>query len=222
MMPQRARALLVSLISSQLLLCCFDTVQAETAAAAELFNKQNYAKAELIWKEQAQKGNPKSQFNLGILYDNGYGSELDEHSAISWYKRALDSGHPFAAFNLGSVYLEKNDLSKAIKFFKIGAKAGDTLAQVELAKIFEDLKYDIRDYENAFFWFLAAANSNHADAQFRVAQMLAIGKGVERDLDLSNEWMEKADVTVMTGNSVSACTPASSKYIAKCRRKVVH
>jgi TPR repeat protein len=45
-----------------------------------------------------------SQFNLGLIYDNGHGVPRDENLALAWYRRAAGQGHAAAQNNLGLRY----------------------------------------------------------------------------------------------------------------------
>ena len=56
-------------------------------------------------KIAAEKGNVDSQYNLGLMYDNGKGVTQDYKEAIKWYRLAAIQGLAEAQLNLGIMYL---------------------------------------------------------------------------------------------------------------------
>ena len=52
----------------------------------------------------AEQGYAPAQYNLGIMYDNGYGVPQDYAEAMKWYRLAAEQGHTDAQYNLGLMY----------------------------------------------------------------------------------------------------------------------
>lgn len=73
------------------------------------------------------------------------------------------------------------------------AKAGDIGSMVEVANAYLNGDEVDEDYEEAFKWFLKAAESDNEIAQFNVGLFYAKGFVVERDLEKAAEWMDRAD-----------------------------
>ena len=44
----------------------------------------------------AEQGNATAQFNLGVMYGNGYGVEKNCWEASQWYTKAAEQGYPNA------------------------------------------------------------------------------------------------------------------------------
>jgi TPR repeat protein len=57
-------------------------------------------------KAKAEKGEAVSQYNLGVMYDNGRGVPKDYKEAVKWFRKAAEQGHAKAHFNLGVMYLQ--------------------------------------------------------------------------------------------------------------------
>ncbi len=72
------------------------------------------------------------------------------------------------------------------------ANAGDTAAQVELGRAYEDGKGVQQDDEMAAQWFRKAADHGDARAQNSLGVMYALGRGVERNKEESVRWYRKA------------------------------
>ena len=64
----------------------------------------DYATARREWIALARHGNPKAQYNLGVLYANGKGVPESGMQAFRWYVKAAEQGHIGAQFGLGSSY----------------------------------------------------------------------------------------------------------------------
>lgn len=94
-----------------------------------------------LYKSAADKGNMYGIFNLGCCYrDGGSGLPIDLSEAARLFRRAADLGLPEGANTYGWALLNglgvRANRGDAIKYFKIAAKAGDSLAKQNL----KDLK----------------------------------------------------------------------------------
>ena len=83
-----------------------------TASYSADFNKgltaaQNgdYATALKEWKPLAEEGNADAQYNLGVMYKNGWGVPQDYKEAARLYRLAAEQGDADAQGNLGVMYV---------------------------------------------------------------------------------------------------------------------
>lgn len=91
---------------------------------ARYFNagKTYYQKAISIFNKK-----PDDWYNLGVAH--GYLKNQDE--AIITYRQAVQmNNHPKAAFNLGSIYLQRNEYATALKYFLIAYQRDASVADV--------------------------------------------------------------------------------------------
>ena len=72
--------------------------------ARALYENKEYEKSFSLYKELAEAGDADAQFNLGILYANGYGVLKNYIKAFVWYEKAALQGYDEAYFNLGLFY----------------------------------------------------------------------------------------------------------------------
>ena len=79
------------------------------------YSKEDYKTAFKEWRPLAEKGDAKSQTNLGILYYNGRGVLKDYKKALAWLKKAAEQGEAEAQYILGEIYIEGK---VAVKSFK--------------------------------------------------------------------------------------------------------
>jgi TPR repeat protein len=77
------------------------------------------------YKDRADQGHARSQYNVGVCYERGQGVERSERMAFQYYLRSSKQGFAFAEFSLGQCYLKGFGVgvneSKAIELFKKAA-----------------------------------------------------------------------------------------------------
>jgi TPR repeat protein len=61
----------------------------EDAEAA--FNRGDYATAMNILRPFAERGDAVAEYDVGVMYDQGFGVSQNEIEAAKWYRRAGDS-----------------------------------------------------------------------------------------------------------------------------------
>jgi hypothetical protein len=99
----------------------------EGLAAAQ---RGDYATALREWRPLAENGEATAQYNLGIMYENGWGVPQDPAQAVQWYREAVKSGNIRFILHLATMYsLGKGvptDFVRAYMFFSIAAEMGDS------------------------------------------------------------------------------------------------
>lgn len=85
---------------------------------------KQYGQAFGYWQPLALDGHVDSQYQLGILYENGLGVEKDFTAALDWYQRAAQKGQGEAQFRLGIYHMNENpDRNEALGFYWIQSAA---------------------------------------------------------------------------------------------------
>jgi TPR repeat protein len=83
--------------------------------------------------KQAEKGDAKAQFVLGLKYDTGKGVPQDYAEAAKWYRKAAEQGYAEAQFNLGTMYDVgrgvRQDYAEAAKWYRKAKDQGVASAQ---------------------------------------------------------------------------------------------
>jgi TPR repeat protein len=102
--------------------------------------KGKYVAAYEIWLPLAKHGDIRAQYNLGVLYDKGFGVPQDFAEAIRWYRAAADQGHLDAQAYLGFAYERgrgvEQDFVEAAKWYHLAAERGDVAAQANLGALY--------------------------------------------------------------------------------------
>lgn len=90
------RLLITVLIATSLAKPAFAGFDEGLAAAL----RGDYAQALKEWKPLAEQGLPAAQYNLGRMYDYGYGVDQNYELAVEWYRKAAYQGYTYAQLNL--------------------------------------------------------------------------------------------------------------------------
>ncbi len=149
-------------------------------------NKPNDQINEMIntIKLQASLGNTDAEFNLGQMYEHGWGVQSDPLEAQRNYELAAGQNDLASMYALGILYLEdkgtfKHDYVLGMDWLNKSAFKGNAYAQFVLAQIYQ---YGMKNQHGEVvihtnpgqadgMYFLAAANNNGM-AQYRLAEML--------------------------------------------------
>lgn len=88
----------------------------------------------------AKKGHADSQYNMGIMYEQGIGVRKDDAEAFAWYSKSAEQGNSDAQFNLGVFYENgrgtKVNFAKANKWYRKASVKGDAMAIGNLGMLY--------------------------------------------------------------------------------------
>ncbi|HJY79401.1 MAG TPA: tetratricopeptide repeat protein [Burkholderiales bacterium] len=158
--------------------------------------QKDYPKAMSLLLPMAREGNTFAQYNVGVMYADGLGTEKNETEAVKWYRKAADQGHVNAQVNLGLAYdkgrgLEK-DPKKAMEWYSRAARQGSAMAQNNIGSLYFNGEGVKKDDKMAVEWYSKAAQQGLPVAQNSLGGMYVKGWGVEKDADKGLEWIMKA------------------------------
>jgi len=119
------------------------------AEGAAAYEAGSYDEAASIWRPLAEEGDPKAQFNLGLLHETGRGVAQDQAEAAAWYERAARQGVTQAQLNLAALHQTgrgvAQDPAQALYWLEVAARLGEGAARrqaagaaAELAPLLED------------------------------------------------------------------------------------
>ncbi len=131
--------------------------------------QKKYTLAEPLLRQAAEQGQASAQYNLAVLYANGWGLPEDQELALRWYYKAAEQGHPAAQFNLGVMHENGQgipaDYKEAFRWYDKAARQGDADAQANLGRLYFQGKGTPRDKLLAYAWFSAAAEQGVENAK---------------------------------------------------------
>ncbi len=121
------------------------------------FNAGRYDQAVALWQPLADGGLANAQYNMGFLYESGWGVERNDRLASIWYRRAADQGHLTALYNLALLYIEGRgvvgDVHRGVGLVRQAAEAGFTKAQEFMTQAYKDGLYGLpKDAKTSNYW----------------------------------------------------------------------
>ena len=91
----------------------------------EAFNRGDFETAMNEWLPPAEQGVVEAQYNIGLLYYNGKGVDVDYEQALTWYLQAAEQGYARAQYRVAEMYEvgrgERKDLVQAYFWFRVAA-----------------------------------------------------------------------------------------------------
>jgi uncharacterized protein len=144
----------------------------------------------------ANKGDAEAQYHVGMMYNNGIGTQQDPRQALAWFQKSTASNDPLGAYKLGCYYdgqgagIIASDADEALKYKLVAAKAGYALAQHDVGNL-----YDRRgNSEEALKWWKMAGDQGYPGALYSLSRSYSAGKGAPRDLSLSYAYFKLSKV----------------------------
>jgi TPR repeat protein len=136
---------------------------ADFQAGVVAYKAHDYATAIENWRPIAEQGSHEAQYNMGLMYANGYGVPQDNAQAAQWYEKAAQQGY---------------------------ARAANALLGAEFD---QGLTYDLGngatpDYPEAEKWYRQAAEKGYGPALINIGVLYYNGSGEKRDLVLAHEY----------------------------------
>ncbi|KAL2299558.1 hypothetical protein Nmel_014221, partial [Mimus melanotis] len=138
------------------------------------------------FKLAADRGYSKAQFNVGLCYEHGRGTEKDLEKAGFYYCQAASSHHPMAQYRYARFLLQHSPGSpwdrqhKAVALLEQAAGAGITEAQAYLGVFY--MRGLQPQEKRGLKYLLQAANSGDAQSRFHVGVCYEQGLGVQQSL----------------------------------------
>ena len=119
---------------------------------------------------QAEQGDAKAQFNLGVMYYNGWGVPQNDAERVKWTRRAAEQGLAEAQYRMAVMYgggrsgLPK-DYVESAKWHHRAAEQGHAAAQFELGMSYEEGRGVPQNKAESEKWLHLAAGQGDFSAQ---------------------------------------------------------
>ena len=140
--------------------------------------EQDFELAIPLLRKASRQGNSEARYWLGRLNEAGMGMAVNLERAKVEYKAAADAGHVASQLWLGRWYTDKDhrDISKALVYYTMAARAGDPAGDVGIARLHIDQLLPHPDARLARSHLRKAVDSGNPDAHYLMG--LLIGDGV--------------------------------------------
>lgn len=148
-------------------------------------------------KERAAEGDARACYELGLLYEEGYGPiERDSLESERLLRESASAGFPTAMNYLGfRLYKNaKNEEEKrsGLEFIESAAGKGDAKAANNLGYILAFGDSTLRDYDKALTWLHISAEAGLPTAMTQLGDLYREGLGTEKDTLRAIELYDKA------------------------------
>lgn len=142
-------------------------------------------------KKLADKGDPKAEYDLGILLLSG---NLEE--GIEYLNKSSDHGNIDALYMLGMMHVNgeyvKKEVTKGLSYLERASNLGSILATRTLGKLYynnPDVNYDSK---KAFEYFEKCAEMKDNESMFILGYLYLNGRGVFADSEKAFTWFKKS------------------------------
>ena len=168
----------------------------DVVAAAQAYDRGDYATAFTEAKKYAEQGNANAQMILGKMYVQGKGVPIDDQQAMAWYRKAANQGNKLAQLDLGYMYAQgrgvPRDDQQAATWYRKSADQGNVAAQSMLGEMYSLGQGVPQDDQQAVAWCRKAAEQGDVFCQGFLGKTYLLGRGVPQDDQQAVAWFRKA------------------------------
>ena len=136
----------------------------------------------VVTEIKAEKGDAKEQFKLGeMCFDSEVAPHGEESNAVNWILDAAEGGYVEAQVWMAE-FSDVSDHVSALEWIRKAAEGGHAGAQYNLAHKYYDGEVVLKNFIEAYAWFLVAkVNGNeHADEKISDLEKRLTAEGIEK------------------------------------------
>ena len=165
---------------------------------------QDFEDAFYLFQSEAEKGNALAMFNMGRIFADGLGVEIDMGKSYAWYEKALNAFHKvenkkswkYTEYRMGKMYSQglgtEIDYERAAYWLSLSEAEGYKFAEYSLAGLYYRGQGVEQSYERAFDLYLKSAKQGFPYADFEAAKMYRDGIGTNMNEEESNKYFSSA------------------------------
>lgn len=165
---------------------------------------QDFEEAFYLFQSEAEKGNALAMSNMGRMFEDGLGGEIDLLKAHEWYKKSLNAFHKveekkaweYTEYRIGKMYSQglgtEEDYEMAAYWLTLSAEERYKFAEYSLGGLYYRGQGVEQSYERAFDLYLRSAKQGFPYAEFEVAKMYRDGIGTYKNETESNKYFRSA------------------------------
>ena len=165
--------------------------------AVDAYRKGDYIQALNTFYTLAKDDDAKAQYNVGLMYANGFGVQKDVTQAKMWYEKAAKQGNGAAQYNLAQMFhilgtQDPEAYKRAKYWYEKAIEAEIKEANNNLGTLFLHGQGVEENELKAFALFQKGAKLEDAMAQVNMAILYIWGKKVAHDKLKGYENLKKA------------------------------
>ena len=162
------------LLRLSLLVSCASQLGSPTVRAEELleaqdaFDRGEFVTALNLFDALAEGGDAQAQYQLGMMYEQGLGTDQDIRIAARWYTQAAEQRSPEGLTALSALHLKGagviQNFKESLRLNEQAAALGYAPAQYKLGVAYATGVGTFRDPVKAHMWFNIASASGYPNA----------------------------------------------------------
>jgi TPR repeat protein len=165
---------------------------------------QDFDKAYNLLLLEADSGNALAIHDLGRMFADGLGREIDLQAAHEWYEKALaaflsaekEKPKPYLEYRIGKMYAAglgtNQDYGQAASWFQEAVEKNHKYAQYSLGGLYYRGQGVSQDYVQALRLYTLSADQGNPYADYELAKMHRDGVGTPVDAAASNQHFKAA------------------------------
>ena len=135
-------------------------------------------------------------YNMGYMYYNGLGTEVNKKKAFDLFKLAATKGNSKAYNDLANMYFLGEEVEQnyptAFKYYAMAAKLGEDAASYNLADCYFYGTGIRVDRKKAILFYKKAASQGSSEAEYKLGLLSDAGDDVELSYDEAFKWYKRA------------------------------
>jgi TPR repeat protein len=157
-----------------------------------IYKEYNYQKS-LYWFEKGcDINNPKSLYNVGVFYYNGYYVKKNKYKALIYFIKSAELNDPDALYMLGCIYEEGDfvpiNYNKSFEYYKKSADFDNIYALYKIG-----LHYEYKnEISKAIGYYIKSAELNNPNAMNYLGNIYEYGRLVNIDLNIAFNWYQQS------------------------------
>lgn len=164
----------------------------------------DFEQALQLFLEEAEDGNALAMHDIGRMYKDGLGVEMDNDTAFTWYADALaafeeieeEKENRYVEYRIGKMYAAglgtEQGYEAAAGWFGEAVAKGHKYAQYSLAGLYYRGQGVERSYETALDLYLKSARQRVPYASYELGKMFRAGIGTAKDTEEAQLHFEDA------------------------------
>lgn len=166
--------------------------------------EQDFNEAFRLFLLESESGNALAMHDLGRMFADGLGREIDQVAAHEWYEKALsaflnveaEKHKPYLQYRIGKMYAAglgtPQNYEQAASWFQEAVNKNHKYAQYSLAGLYYRGQGVAQDYETAFELYRRSADQGNPYADYELAKMFRDGIGTQKNTDIAGEHFKRA------------------------------
>lgn len=165
---------------------------------------QDFDKAYSLFLLEAESGNALAMHDLGRMFADGLGCEINLQAAHEWYQKAMtaflsaegEKAKPYLEYRIGKMYAAglgtDQDYGQAASWFQEAVEKDHKYAQYSLGSLYYRGQGVSQDYAQALWLYTLSAEQGNPYADYELAKMHRNGVGTPVDAADSNQHFKSA------------------------------